>query len=223
MTTKIQVITHHFNGLFLKKDNLDKELQDFYCKESPEEVLKHVVSKYHVSHYQSIGLNLFNSTRFIRSDGNRSLINGLKINELDLSNNLDTENSIASYSPSFVMGDFTRKNFNQIFDFLVRKYLIDVRIIDNGSYIRGSLPRDVHVMPDKVIHMGIQNAINYMDIRKKEQNPTKEQNLSDLIVYCRAVRGNSFSEKVIVKKAEEIAKNMPKEFNPVFGPSKIMI
>ncbi|MGV8086107.1 MAG: hypothetical protein ACP5N1_00615 [Candidatus Woesearchaeota archaeon] len=223
MTTKIQVIAHHFNGLFLKKDTLDKELQDFYCKESPEEVLKQLISKYHVSHYQSIGLNLFNSTGFTRSDGNRSLINGLKIKEMDSNDNLNTENSIASYSPSFVMGDFTRKKFNEILDFLVRKYLIDIKIIDNGSYIRGSLPRDVYVIPNKVTQMGIQSAINYMDTRKKELNSNKEQNLSDLIVYGRAVMGNCFTEKTIAKKAEEIAKNIPEEFDPLFGPNKILI
>jgi hypothetical protein len=219
MTTKIEVKVHNFNSLRLNKDTLDRDLKDYYCKESPEEVLKTLVGKYHISHYQSIGINFFNTQNFKRQDGNISLVQGLKISELEKDLGLTTNNSIFNYAPVFVMGDFTKQHFDIILNHLAKKYLIKTNIISYGSYIPGSIPHEIHVRPSRTITMGERELSSYIDLRKKEIDSKKEQNLTDILVYGKAVIGDSFNEKNIIQVINRIIKNTPKKFDPQFGPT----
>jgi len=216
MSTIIHVYAHHFSPLRINKNNIDSDLEDFYCKEDTKTVLRNIVGKYHVSDYKSIGANFFNFFGYQRSDGGRSLILGLKISELD--KNLIPINTVSNYNPAFVMDNFTKNHFDNILIYLVQKYFIDIEVLNNGSYISGSLPREMHVRPSKITHMGKQKAISYMDTRKKEPKIDKEQNLADLLVYGRAVTQDRFDEKTIITTANKIIKAIPKEFNPIFGP-----
>ncbi len=224
MVTKIHVNAHHLNSLGLHRKGLDFELQDFYCKEELSVVLENLIDKYYVSHYNSIGLNFFNSYSFKRSDGSKSLICGLGIKEMESKEGLitTTDNSVLSYSPSFVMGQFTKQHFDMIMSNLIRKYLIDVKVLDYGSFIPGSIPRETHVRPSKIIKMGKQEAINYMDSRKNEINSEKEKNLSDLLVYGHVIE-DKFNEDSLIKIANKVRKGIPKEFNPQYGQMNISL
>jgi len=196
-----------------------------YCVESPIDVLKVMIPKYHVIQYNSVRVNITSLMRFpvISSKpgiqyGSSIHVHGMNIEPYENNNGLTITGSISNFDTDFPQSDFSLTHSHDIVHRLIRKYLIDITILNRGHYVHGSRVFAMEVVPSKIIDYGRQKGISYLDIREKSPDAKKEQNLEDILDYGKVVLGQDFNEKSIREISSEIIKGIPKTFDPESGP-----
>ncbi len=203
MGTEIKVL--HTKRDFVKgEENFEKP---FYCKETPFEVLKELYPKFHIKKYNSIETfgTMINFNSHI-SGVVDYWIHGISINNFEPTNGLDVSGNLKDYKLNISIPNIGK--VEDIMSGFVEKYLIRKEIIDSGSATQNYL-RQL-----KSSKYGKQRAIEYLNERKKNPNPEKEQNLEDILDYGKVSLGEKFNLRKLEKMSRIIAKRIPTKIEP---------
>jgi hypothetical protein len=221
-------ISFSYDNPQAKNKNIKKYAleEPFYCVESPVEILKAMAPKYPIARYNSIQNHTFPyatlpivSTRPGIQYGNSIHLHGMNIEPYQNNNGLAITGSISNFDTDFPQDEFFNKKYGQeLVEKLIRRYLIELKVLDWGLVVQGSTVFAMEVIPSKILSYGKQKGINYMDVRKDTKDQKKEQNLEDILDYGRTVLKQDFTEKNIRKISSKLVKDIPKEFDPQFGP-----
>lgn len=196
----------------------------FYCVEKPIEVLNGLISKHHVIKYNSIVTDHLDAVVSTKKNTPKELIiHGINIEHKLFDNSgtpIVTTNSWRDFSPSVSSKTFS--DYNLLIESFVKKYLIDIKILDYGSYNLGTASKEFnnsYFSQTQLARLGRQKASSYMDTRGITKNPIKEDNLEDILRYGKAVLGREFDKWKILLIANRILRSIPETFDPRPGYS----
>jgi hypothetical protein len=211
------------NGHFHYVGDTKITIPEFYCKESPAEVLESIGKKFHVPKYKDLEYRFYTHTVIKRKDTkNEFHFNGLEVNEFVPENGLAISGSINDYNIPVPEGNPMLEKEEEILKGFVRKYLFDIKepfpILTNWqrNHFERSFPKGY---PEKI------KVENYFKRRKKKQNKEeiKEKHLKQIIEYSNLVFGNNFKTiKSLEELSEKVDKNISREWNPYISPNDFL-
>jgi len=222
MVTKLNLV--FTNGLSY---NANESIKPFYCIESAQEVLKILKDKIVVCKYNSVSTHLTQSV-IIEEDGKSEVYTGgialMSLSPSKIMNkNKDHTYSIQDFLPLLPECIDTIPRKENILESMIATYMIDVKVIDNGSVMHDKRSQDITKYPLSIISRGMQNPINYLDTREIRTNKLKEKNLKDIIEYGKVIIGKFFDENTVKVIANKAMNKVPISFNPQDGPKSYFL
>lgn len=195
--------------------NLNPKKQEFeepfYCKESPSEVIKQLLPKYHISKYNTLdsSVNVMGFEKSKDNGINNLRIFGIIVQEFN-PKGIEITQSIKEYDPKINVENIKDPILRlKIFNSFIENYLIKKEIINPGSQTQ-----DYH-RRTTLSKMGKQKAVEYLKERDIKKDETKEKHLEDILDYGKAMFGEDFNINRLRKLSKRIAKNIPTEIYPI--------
>ncbi len=184
-------------------------IEDFYCKEDPFEVLKILGKQYYVYAYKDLK-NLWMDTVLEKGID----FSGLKIEEFNPNNGLSVSGSIVDYNipvegrnnflgkPQMILSNFIARYLFEAKDPMTHLTVMEMDRFDE-FYPKG--------YPEKV------KVTNYFNQRYNKKIPEKEEYLKQILEYSEAVYGKEFGNlKALEKIAKKVDKNISREYTPLY-------
>lgn len=203
MGTEIKVL-HHKKNFSRNKEYFE---EPFYCQETPFKVLQELYPKFHITKYNTIEIPHVMIGINSKETNDCYWVYGLSITSFNPTNGLTVSGSLKDYRLDFELPcpSIDKEEFIKN---IVSGYLIRKEVIDSGS----ATENYNHIK--KISKYGKQKVIEYINERKKNPNPQKEQNLEDILDYGKVALDNKFDLRILKRMSRRIARKIPTKIEP---------
>ncbi len=210
MPTKIIAKYDSFGAIVNWEEQI--KIPEFYCQESPLEVLRELGQKYHIKSYRDIE-SIWSDTVIV-GEKNKILFSGLKVKDFRPENGLGVSGSIKDYKIVVPEKNQYKDRPISVLSNFISKYLFEVK--DPNFVLFGDIARFREQYPNGYPEK--RKVKNYMKTRRNRKDEKKEKYLEQILEYSNAIFGKEFGTiKTLKKLSEKIQKHFPTDYSPYFG------
>ncbi|OYT36812.1 hypothetical protein B6U91_00345 [Candidatus Pacearchaeota archaeon ex4484_71] len=188
----------------------EKLKKEFYCSESPREVLNNLSQRFLIHRYKDLNVTFPYIPERLKKDTKSILFGGIGIEEIDTERTgLSVNRGLEELTLNFPEANLSYKEKEEIIHRMILENFIDTEILGGGYLLEGPGRRTIDEKPDK------QRAINYFKTRKKRKDEEKEREIIQAIEYSSAILGREIGLKTLERMSRKVEKSVPKEVDPV--------